>query len=162
MRSVPGRSGSCAGADALAELVAQHEAYAAHDDRFWPARVVELVGELCARCDAIRSEPPSLPQLFVRGAPSDEGGELGSARLLGLGCEARTIRGGTDPLAAVTRELCDLLADLVLLGLRQTDAQGHRAWQDLRRRLEALGFTRLAEAAARLACPLDARSHSLH
>lgn len=73
-------------AEVFAELIQQHERYLSHDALFNPARVVELVGELLIRCDAIRNNTGAVPQLLVRGARSDHLTELGSARFIGLGC----------------------------------------------------------------------------
>jgi hypothetical protein len=90
-------------AEILAELVRQCEAYASHDARFAPPRVAELAGELCARSDAIRHDTGAVPQLFVRGSSADQATEVGSARLIGLGCGARLRRGGVE-LAAYLQD----------------------------------------------------------
>src|SRR5262249_7816299 len=90
-------------AEILAELVRQCEAYAGHDARFSPPRVAELAGELCARSDAIRHDTGAVPQLFVRGSSADQATEVGSARLIGLGCGARLRRGGVE-LAAYLQD----------------------------------------------------------
>jgi len=73
-------------AEIIAELLQEHERYVSHDARFSPTRVVELVGELCIRSDAIRNDTGAVPQLFIRGSSSDKLTEIGSARLVGLGC----------------------------------------------------------------------------
>jgi hypothetical protein len=76
-------------AEIVAELIHQQERYAAHDARFAPDRVAELVGELLIRCDAIRHDTGALPQLLIRGANSDRAMALGAARFVGLGCGVR-------------------------------------------------------------------------
>ncbi len=81
-------------AEILADLLLQHESYAQHDARFSPVRVVELVGELCARLDAIRHDTGAAPPLFLCGAKSDRVTEIGTARLIGLGCGVEIHRGG--------------------------------------------------------------------
>ncbi len=86
-------------AEILAELLQQHECYSTHDARFSPVRVMELVGELCIRADAIRSDTGAVPQLFIRGAASDRVTEMGKSQLTGLGCGARFYRGGVEVAA---------------------------------------------------------------
>lgn len=86
-------------AEALAELVQQHSAYAAHDARFAPAQALALLGELCVRADAIRSDTGAVPQLFLCGSQDDSETAVGAARLVGLGCAARPRRGGVELLA---------------------------------------------------------------
>src|SRR5262249_18024257 len=76
-------------AEVVAELAEQQERYAAHDARFGPDRVADLVGELLIRCDAIRNDTGALPQLLIRGSRSDQPMLLGAARFIGLGCGAR-------------------------------------------------------------------------
>lgn len=81
-------------AEILAELIQQQECYRGHDARFSPVRVAELVGELCIRMDAIRSDTGAVPQLFIRGSANDRVTEVQATRLIGLGCGARFFRGG--------------------------------------------------------------------
>jgi len=79
-------------AEIIAELLQEHDRYISHDARFSPTRVVELVGELCIRCDAIRNDTGAVPQLFIRGSSADQLTEMGAARLVGLGCGVRVNR----------------------------------------------------------------------
>ena len=81
-------------ADILSEIVDQRQAYAAHDARFDPARVSDLIAELAIRIDAIQAGTGTAPQLFIRGSKSDTLTETGSARLIGLGCGAEITRSG--------------------------------------------------------------------
>ncbi|MBC8163895.1 MAG: hypothetical protein H7Z42_22020, partial [Roseiflexaceae bacterium] len=90
-------------ADTLAEIVQHHAAYTAHDARFTPSLLAALVGEVCARLDAIRANTGAVPQLFVRGSPSDRETPIGTARLIGLGCDVRIHRGGVE-LAAYLQD----------------------------------------------------------
>jgi hypothetical protein len=76
-------------AEIIAELLQEHDRYVSHDARFSPTRVVELVGELCIRCDAIRNDTGAVPQLFIRGSSANQLTEMGAARLVGLGCGVR-------------------------------------------------------------------------
>jgi hypothetical protein len=105
-------------AEILAELLQQHERYAAHDARFAPDRVADLVGELLIRCDAIRSDTAALPQLLIRGASADRATTLGAARFIGLGCGVRPGRRSVElsaylqdsdsgSVVAVTRDFAD-------------------------------------------------------
>ena len=96
-------------AEILREMGQQWESYAGGDARFSPRRVAELVGELCIRLDAIRHEGQSddeeaIPPLFVRGAASDRTTDVGSARLIGLGCGVRVRRGEVE-VAAYLQDL---------------------------------------------------------
>jgi hypothetical protein len=90
-------------ADALANLVLQHVAYMSHDARFTPPLLGALLGELCVRGDAIRANTGAVPQLFVRGSAADRETSIGSARLIGLGCDVRVRRGGVE-LAAYLQD----------------------------------------------------------
>ncbi|NJL20359.1 MAG: hypothetical protein HC895_05275 [Leptolyngbyaceae cyanobacterium SM1_3_5] len=73
-------------AEILSELVQEFDRYIIHDARFSPQHLTELIGELCIRSDAIRSNTDAVPQLFIRGSQADRTLEVGSARLIGLGC----------------------------------------------------------------------------
>lgn len=79
-----------------ADLSRQIELHMAHNARFEPVRVASLAGELLMRCDAIRSQTGATPEVFVRGAASDVTTEVGAARLIGIGTQARLYRGGAE------------------------------------------------------------------
>ena len=79
--------------EVLSDLLEERQRYADHDARFSPRRVVELIGELCSRCDAVRSQSPAIPQVFVRGTPSDRPSELADSTLIGLGCGVEVHKG---------------------------------------------------------------------
>ncbi|MGV3721802.1 MAG: hypothetical protein ACO1SX_12895 [Actinomycetota bacterium] len=83
-------------AEIVTELIQQIESYRGHDARFDPRRVCELSAELCIRGDAIRSQTGAVPQLFIRGSASDRVTDVGSARLVGLGCGVRVRRGSVE------------------------------------------------------------------
>ncbi|MUG95660.1 hypothetical protein F7734_26210 [Scytonema sp. UIC 10036] len=85
-------SGLIWNAEILAELVQEKERYDSRDARFSPTKVVELIGELCIRCDAIRNDTGAVPQLFIHGSQADKLTEIGAARLLGLGCGVQVQR----------------------------------------------------------------------
>jgi hypothetical protein len=105
-------------AETIADLIEQQERYAAHDALFAPEHVAELVGELLARCDALRNNTGAIPALLIRGCRSDERTALGSARFIGLGCGVRLGRRGatltaylqdsdSGTVAGVTKEFAD-------------------------------------------------------
>ncbi|MGF1493733.1 MAG: hypothetical protein ACFBSC_15010 [Microcoleaceae cyanobacterium] len=73
-------------AEIILELMTERDRYLNHDARFSPARISELVGELCIRLDAIHSNPPTIPRLFIQGSSTDCTTNIGSGRLIGLGC----------------------------------------------------------------------------
>jgi hypothetical protein len=73
-------------AEILSELVREYVSYTNRDARFSPQHVTEAIGELCIRMDAIKNDTGAVPQLFVRGSEADRVMEVGSARLVGLGC----------------------------------------------------------------------------
>jgi hypothetical protein len=77
-------------AEILVELIQECDLYRQRDARFSPSHVVELIGELCIRMDAIRNATGAVPQLFIRGTQNDRITELGAARLIGLGCGIQT------------------------------------------------------------------------
>ncbi|MEM7592702.1 MAG: hypothetical protein AAF383_14480 [Cyanobacteria bacterium P01_A01_bin.83] len=75
----------------IAELIQMCDRYTNRDARFSISKVVELIGELCIRSDAIRSDGirnniETVPQLFIRGSKADKLTDIGAARLIGLGC----------------------------------------------------------------------------
>ena len=73
-------------ADTVGELIEQQQRYAGNDALFAPDRVVELVGELIVRRDAIGNDTGELPQQLIRGTGQETSGTLGKCRLIGLGC----------------------------------------------------------------------------
>ncbi len=81
-------------AETVADLVQEYERYANHDARFSPIHVAELIGELCIRSEAVRSNTGTVPQLFIRGTEKDRETRVGTARLVGLGCGVKIGRGG--------------------------------------------------------------------
>lgn len=83
-------------ADALHDIAELHTAYLARDARFAPRDFLALAAELLQRADAIRSGVSPVPPLFIRGTPRDRETEIASARLIGLGCAARTWKTGTE------------------------------------------------------------------
>lgn len=91
-------------AEVLADLLEQIDAYAAHDARFSSETFARLAGELCIRIDGIRNPVPSVPPLFVRGMRSDRATDVGTARLVGVGCGVQTSRTGTT-VAALLQDL---------------------------------------------------------
>ena len=70
----------------LTELIQMCDRYTNRDARFSISKVVELIGELCIRSDAIRNNIETVPQLFIRGSKADKLTDIGAARLIGLGC----------------------------------------------------------------------------
>ena len=79
-------------ADILVDLVLEYERYGAHDARFAPMHLAELIGELLVRSDAVRSDTGEVPQLVIRGNRQDRLTTMGHARLVGLGCGVRGSR----------------------------------------------------------------------
>ena len=86
-------------AEGLEDLARQLDRYGAHDALFDPDRVVDLIGELVIRSDAIRSDPVAVPQVLIRGNTSDRPSEIGSARFMGLGCGVRIGRRSVEVIA---------------------------------------------------------------
>lgn len=76
-------------AEILHDLRRQYDHYHAHDARFGPDEVSELIGELLIRFDALRNDDLPVPELFVRGHRDDGDAKLGQTRLIGLGCGVR-------------------------------------------------------------------------
>jgi hypothetical protein len=77
-------------AEILVEILQECDRYRQRDARFSPNHLIELIGELCIRMDAIRNPTGAVPQLFIRGTKNDRTTELGAARLIGLGCGVQT------------------------------------------------------------------------
>ncbi|MDX2271091.1 MAG: hypothetical protein NW237_03970 [Cyanobacteriota bacterium] len=83
-------------ADILSDIRHEIERYRQHDARFSPIALVEQIGEWCIRRDAICYANQPVPQLFIRGLPSDRPTDVGSARLIGLGCGVVQHRQGVE------------------------------------------------------------------
>lgn len=109
-------------AEILAELLLENERYTNHDAHFSGVHAVELLGELCIRLDAIAHPTDAVPQLFVRGAHSDQVAPLKHAQLVGLGTGAQVLRRGvrllsyfqdaaTGEVLTVGRDFLDPAAD---------------------------------------------------
>ena len=81
-------------ASLLHEVLLEHERYVQQDARFDAANVAELLGEFIVRLDALKSPSCTLPPLFVGGSRRDKPAAIDAARLIGIGCEARSVRGG--------------------------------------------------------------------
>lgn len=105
-------------ADTVEELIEQRQRYANNDALFAPDRVVELVGELIVRRDAIASDTAELPQQLIRGTGHETSGALGKCRLIGLGTGvtvgrhevelvAYLIDADTGGMAVVSKEFAD-------------------------------------------------------
>jgi len=105
-------------AEILAELAGEYVRYTEHDARFAPETVIDRVGELLIRCDAIRAMPADLPQSLVRGRTADRVTAVGKGLYVGLGAGVRFTRAGVSMSAylqdadsggvvAVTREFAD-------------------------------------------------------
>jgi hypothetical protein len=79
--------------EVLADILEERQRYADHDARFSPRKVLELIGELCSRCDAVRAQTSAIPQIFVRGTSSDRPTELADGNFIGLGCGVEIQKG---------------------------------------------------------------------
>ena len=79
-------------ANIIQDLITCCNFYRTQDARFSPEQVIDLVSELCIRCDAIRAHTGLIPQLMIRGPRLKRLSELGNTRLIGLGCGARVQR----------------------------------------------------------------------
>ncbi len=108
-------------AEIVDELAVQQEGYTSHDARFAPDEVVELIGELRARCEAIRHDSGVLPQLLIRGTSGDRKTDLDATSFVGLGCGVRVGRRRavltaylqdekTGTMSAVTKPFADPVA----------------------------------------------------
>ena len=138
-------------AEILAELLQQHERYAAHDARFTPERVPELLGELVIRCDTIRHDTKALPQLLIRGSRADRPQALDRARFVGLGCGVRINKrsveltaylqdSDTGSVVAVCKDFAD----------RADDSQPPRSFAELAQASAVKGTSFAALAAGQL------------
>lgn len=82
-------------ADLLAEMISEYDRYQTHDARFDSQHLVELVGEMLTRCDALGSNQQEVPRVLIRGMRGDRETPVGSARLSGLGCGVTVTRHST-------------------------------------------------------------------
>ena len=74
----------------IVDLLDERERYHAADALFSPERLVEIIGELCARHDALVRETGAVPRVFVTGSCGDRPVGQASLRLIGLGCGVET------------------------------------------------------------------------
>jgi hypothetical protein len=72
-------------AQILEEIAEDFDRYTARDAAFTPERLVDRLGELLLRLDAIIAGCAPVPQAFIRGMKTDKDSELGAARFIGLG-----------------------------------------------------------------------------
>jgi hypothetical protein len=94
-------------AEILLDILQASEYYQQHDAQFDIAQVVDYLGELLIRSDAIRNYDAAknpIPRLFIAGSAQDQTVALGFSRLMGLGCGA-TIRAGGVTLTAYLQDL---------------------------------------------------------
>jgi hypothetical protein len=76
-------------AEILLDLQQSSDYYQQHDAQFDIDHVIDCLGELWIRSDAIRHHDRvnnPVPQLLIRGSAQDQTVKLGAARLVGLGC----------------------------------------------------------------------------
>lgn len=81
-------------ADALHDLFLEFDRYAGHDARFDATEVAELVAELRVRSDALRTHTKAIPRQFIQGDASEKPTDIGTARMVGLGCGVKPRRNG--------------------------------------------------------------------
>lgn len=79
-------------ADVLHDLFLEFDRYTGHDARFDAAEVAELVAELRVRSDALRSDTKAVPRRFIQGDASEKPTQIGTARMIGIGCGVRPRR----------------------------------------------------------------------
>jgi hypothetical protein len=94
-------------AEILLDLIQAYEQYQQHDAQFDAEQVVNWLGELYIRSDAIRNHhlvDHPVPSLFIRGSAQDTTVTLGSSRLVGLGCGA-TVRSSGVTLTAYLQDV---------------------------------------------------------
>jgi hypothetical protein len=94
-------------AEIILDLIQAYEHYQQHDAQFDAEQVVNWIGELLIRSDAIRNHTAvnnPVPPLFIRGSAQDTTVTLGAARLVGLGCGA-TIRSSGVTLTAYLQDV---------------------------------------------------------
>ncbi len=73
-------------AEIISEIIQQCGFYHNHNMLFSSTELLKLIGELCIRNDAIKSNSSAVPQLFVRGSELDKTTSISTSRLIGLGC----------------------------------------------------------------------------
>ena len=86
-------------AEILLDVRRQYDHYHAHDARFSPDTLADLLGEFVIRLDALRRDDLPVPTLFVRGQQDDQEAKLGQSRLVGLGCAVRNHQKSVEILA---------------------------------------------------------------
>lgn len=94
-------------AEILIDILQASEYYQQHDAQFDIAQVLDYLSELLIRSDAIRNYAAtnnSIPRLFITGSAQDQTVDLGSSRLMGLGCGA-LVRAGGVTLTAYLQDL---------------------------------------------------------
>lgn len=123
-------------AELLAGLATEQGSYAAHDARFDPAHLADLLGELAVRLAAIRAGSAELPQALIRGSTADRAVELSKGLYWGLGCGVRPGRSGVEMIAY----LHDVRSGGVVTVSKQVpDAEAPRSFAQLGRHAAVKG-----------------------
>lgn len=127
----------------LSELLEERDRYFAADALFSPEKVVDLVGEICARHDALVSRTKAVPSVFITGSSSDRPTDQASLRLIGLGCGVDARKNNSTITAFFQDDDSGYLVGIRRQYSTQDSTEDHRT------------FTQLASAAV-------VRNHSLH
>ncbi len=72
--------------DLIQDALEERDRYHAGDALFSQERLVEVIGEICARNDALKNETGAVPRIFVTGSSADRPADQDNLRLIGLGC----------------------------------------------------------------------------
>jgi hypothetical protein len=100
-------------AEILTDILQASTYYQQHDAQFDMAQAIDHLSELLIRSDAIRNYAATnnpIPRLFITGSAQDQTVDLGSSRLMGLGCGAAVRAGGV----TLTAYLQDLASGTVM------------------------------------------------
>lgn len=81
-------------AENLSAVAEEYNRYHAHDALCNPEHALAQLAEWTIRMDALRAENCPVPALLVRGMKSDRPRQLGTSRLVGLGCAVRRRKKG--------------------------------------------------------------------
>lgn len=127
----------------LSQLLEERDRYFVADALFSPEKVVDLVGEICARHDALISRTKAVPSVFITGSSSDKPTDQASLRLIGLGCGVDARKNNSTITAFFQDDDSGYLVGIRRQYSTPDSEEDHRT------------FTQLASAAV-------VRNHSLH
>ena len=139
-------------AELLSELLEEQNRYHSADALFSPEKVVDIVGELCARHDALAIGTKAVPTVFITGSSSDRPTDQSSLRLIGLGCGVEARKHSSVVTAFFQDDDSGYLVGIQRQFNRQDPAEDNRSFAQLATSALVRGHSLSNLAAGQLLC----------